>query len=665
MKKRIRIWLCLFFLLMFGKIYPQVNAEQVLNIGRNVLGMEDYMLAIQYFNQAIKAKPYMSDPYFFRALAKLSLDDYAGAEEDCNQALARNKFKVEAYKVRGFARQRLGKDSLAVIDYDQGLRYNPIDKYFLYYKAVAQTELKRYECADSTFTVLLRQYPRFDEGYAAKGRLNVLRGDTVSALVDIDDALSLNKTQVNPYLMRAEIMSRRGDWQTALQDMDEAIRLIPEETDLYINRAYLRYNNNDFFGAMSDYNYALELEPDNLQARYNRALLRFEVRDLVKSVEDFGEVLRLDPLNFHARYNRALINLELGKASAAQKDLQTIANRYPRFYPVYYGLSQARQMQGDMRGAVAYMTKADDMVRNYVDNPKKNPLDRPTISPVANVNSSKDKDEDLSDQEVMDKFNQLITNGDVTETRLSYNEKIKGRVQDRKMQIEPEPMYTLSFKSPPVSLRSVSNYFRELDLLNQQKYISSKLHLVSGMPASASEDEIKWVFEQADGFTSVITSGKGRPVDYLARGVARTMLKDYAGAEEDFNKAIEDTPEFVVALMGRAYVRYLDSFSKEEMSRENEIRLAMNDYDEALRLNPMLVYAWFNKGNIYYGAGDYTSAIQCYNESLKIDPDFGQAYFNRGLSYLSAGNRNQAFSDLGKAGELGVLPSYSLLKRMK
>ena len=38
--------------------YGQVSAEQVLNIGRNVLAMDDYVLSIQYFNQAAKAKPY-------------------------------------------------------------------------------------------------------------------------------------------------------------------------------------------------------------------------------------------------------------------------------------------------------------------------------------------------------------------------------------------------------------------------------------------------------------------------------------------------------------------------------------------------------------------------------------------------------------------------------
>ncbi len=121
----------------------QINAEQCVTIGRNVLSMDDYMLSIQYFNQAIKAKPYLAEPYFYRGLAKLYLEDYKGAEEDCSLAIERNKFKTESYKVRGFARQYLGKDSLAVEDYNIGLKDNPDDKYFLFYKGAAGTELKR------------------------------------------------------------------------------------------------------------------------------------------------------------------------------------------------------------------------------------------------------------------------------------------------------------------------------------------------------------------------------------------------------------------------------------------------------------------------------------------------------------------------------------------
>ena len=89
------------------------------------------------------------------------------------------------------------------------------------------------------------------------------------------------------------------------------------------------------------------------------------------------------------------------------------------------------------------------------------------------------------------------------------------------------------------------------------------------------------------------------------------------------------------------------------------------DYDAALDIDPRLAFVWVNKGNLYYAAGDFTSAIECYGKALELDPAFGAALYNRGLTYLRIGNRRLAFNDLSKAGELGVLPSYNLLKRMK
>lgn len=666
----------------------QVNAEQVTSIGRNVLSMDDYMLAIQYFNQAIKAKPYLPDPYFFRALAKLNLEDYQGAETDCSLAIERNKFKTEAYKLRGFARQQLGRDSLAIADYDIGLEYNPHDKYFLFYKAVAQTDLERYPEADSTFTRLLRLYPSFEEGFAARARLNVLRGDTVSALSDLDRTLSLSKSLVNAYLMRADIEARQRRWEAALSDMDEAIRLMPDEPDLYVNRAFLRYNMDDFFGAMTDYNHTLEIEPRNEAALFNRALLRYEVKDLQRAADDFSAVLEIDPTNFHALYNRGLVWLELGRWQNALRDFAAITKRYPRFYPAYYAIAECRQNMGDLRGAVENFHKADELVRRYVKNPERNPLDRPAIAQATSNSSGQRAEEDETDIEVMDRFNQLVTVNPTQQTQLSYNERIKGRVQDRDVQVEAEPMYALSFSPTPQKLRAISNYFRELDDLNQNRYLKYQFYLTPGLPSPADEKESAALFDFATELEAVVRHGAPRPIDRLALGVALVSLKNFEGAVENLNAALEADPRSGVALMARGYARYAQAMSrlaasrsehedKKEVEKDNgspllarqtamkELSDAVADFDAALALNPRLVYAVFNKGAIHYFLQDFASAIQCYTKAVEIDPDFGEAYFNRGLAYLKTGDKQRAFADLSKAGELGIVPSYNLLKRMK
>lgn len=658
----------------------QINAEQVLTIGKNVLSMDDYMLAIQYFNQAIKAKPYLSDPYFFRALAKLNLEDYAGAEADCSMAIENNKFKVEAYKLRGFARQILGKDSLAIEDYKIGLTYNPLDRNFLFYKAIAETELGKANEADSTFSILLRQYPRYDEGYTARARLNLEKADTTAALQDLDKALEITKSQINPYLMKAEIAWKRKNWNDAASALDAAIRLKPEEPDLYVNRAFVRYNSDDFFGAMNDYNYAIELDPKNSAAFFNRALLRYEVKDLEKAESDMTQVISMTPDNVYAYFNRGLMRLELEKYAAALEDFKIIEKKYPRFYPIYYAMAEAERNMGNIRQAAALANKGERLVERYVENPEKNPLDRPVIAAAETRSvSNYGEKQDESEEEVMERFNRLVTISQSHETSLSYNEKIKGRVQDRDVNVEIEPSYAFTLAKQTETLRSLSNYFRELDDLNQSGILNHKIYLNPGLTSADYGTMMDDLFSISESL-SRREPEKMRPVDYLLLGIVQTMLRNYPEALKSLDRAIEINPQFTVAYMGRAFARYANALSeiklsKQEKDEENSflertaytilLQEALADFDKVLSFNPRVVYAWFNKGNIYYEAGDFPSAMRCYTEALTIDPEFGEAYFNRGLSYLNAGNKNQAFSDLSKAGELGVIPSYNILKRMK
>lgn len=662
--------------------FAQVNAEQVMTIGRNVLSMEDYLLAIQYFNMAIKAKPYLSDAYYLRGLAKLQLDDYEGAIADCTLAIDRNKFKTEAYKVRGFARQRLGLDSLAIEDYNHGLDYNPDDRYFMYYKGIAETELKRYNAADSTLSRLLRRYPKFDEGYIARGRNNILAGDTIKGMADIDRSMSISKTNIGAHLIKAEILAKQGDWTAASEAMDEAVRLRPEETDLYINRAYIRYNKNDFFGAMSDYDYALTLDPKNEVALFNRALLRTEVKALSQASQDFTEVLRLDPTNFHALYNRGLIYLEIGQYRKAYDDFKEIARRYPRFHPAYYAMAECQRNLGNMREMLATIKKADQLVTNYVANPSRNPLDRPTIQAGKTHTGNKHNSKEANEEEFMEKFNQLVTSSTASEPQLAFNDKIKGRVQDRDISVMPEEEFTLSFNPPEISLRNLSNNFRNLDQLNRRQYISRKIYLRQGNPTPSDPDLLSRIFTIEDGFTKdIIASDNPRPIDMFGRGVARIMLKNYDGAIADLTRAIEGSDDFTTALFARAYAygaKAGTNISGDEnhdgdtggaesvrLKRQYNIERSMEDLDALLAIDPTMLYAWFNKGCLYYNSGDFTSAINAYDRALELDPEFGQAYFNRGLAFIRQGNREKAFADLSKAGELGVLQSYNILKRLK
>ncbi|HBG86943.1 MAG TPA: hypothetical protein DDW62_05275, partial [Marinilabiliaceae bacterium] len=89
------------------ELKAQIDTDRMSIIGRNALYFEDYILAIQYFNQIIKAKPYLSEPYYYRAIGKYSLDDLKGAEQDLSTSLEINPYNVDAYNLRGIVRQKL------------------------------------------------------------------------------------------------------------------------------------------------------------------------------------------------------------------------------------------------------------------------------------------------------------------------------------------------------------------------------------------------------------------------------------------------------------------------------------------------------------------------------------------------------------------------------
>lgn len=668
--------------------HAQVNAEQVTNIGRNVLSLEEYMLSIHYFNLAINAKPYMADPYYFRGLAKLMLDDYRGAEADCTEAIEKNKFLTEAYRVRGFARAKMGKDSLALLDFNKGLEYIPVDKYFLFYKGSTQTALEKYDDAEKTFRTLLRYFPSFDSAYSELARLNLQKGDTATAISNLDTAINLNKKEPYPYLMRADIEARNKKWQEARQDLDYAIELMPKETSLYLNRAYIRYNDDDYFGAMSDYNYALELEPENLAARYNRGLLRYEVRDLPGSLQDFTEVLQHEPDNFHARYSRALINLELDKNKEARSDLQKIAEKYPRFYPVYYALAQTEQNMGNLQKAIGYYNKAESLIKGYVTNPSKNTLDKPTItSGTSNTEGHERHDEEETDMEVMERFNKLVTVSS-TETAPKYSYKqegIKGKIQDRDMKVSLEPMYAISLYDNTSELRNSRNYFRELSDINNAGYSRFNLFVTNEPSVPSDSSEIERLFDLCNSLSSDMEKSdyKERPVDYLSRGILLFLLKDYEHASVDFDKAIALKNDMTTALFARAYLKVakakmngvqagdepgnkdVKNLPIDAMERRSNYLSALKDLEEAVKIAPQLIYGWYNRGYLLYEMEDYTSALECFTKAIEIDKDFGEAYFNRGLTYMRLGNKAAGRADLSKAGELGVLPSYNVLKRMQ
>ena len=117
------------------------------------------------------------------------------------------------------------------------------------------------------------------------------------------------------------------------------------------------------------------------------------------------------------------------------------------------------------------------------------------------------------------------------------------------------------------------------------------------------------------------------------------------------------------------YGRYLlgyeqgDGAARQALLRKDLDDIAA-DYRKVLELSPRTPVAYFNLGNIYFEMEDYDLATEAYNKAIELKPDFGEAYYNRGYISLRNGHRGAGIADLSKAGELGIVPAYNLIKRI-
>ena len=702
-----KIIVSLLVLLMACPMVAQINTNRVLAIGRTALYFEDYVLSIQYFNQVIRSKPWLAEPYFYRAVAKISLDDFKGAEEDCTLCLERNPFLVQAYYARGIARQSMDQFDDAIADYNKGLEFKPEDRQMLSNMAVAYIQKKDFEGAKATFHTLMEAFPRYSMNYLTRAAMFLEEGDTIQALADYDKAIELDPYYAPGYGNRALVRYQIHELDSALTDLNEAIRLDTRESGYYINRGLVRYQQNNLRGAMEDYDQVIRMDSHNLIARFNRGLLRYQVGDNNRAIEDFDVVLEQEPDNYMAYYNRALLRYETGNFAGAVKDFDVVLGQYPNFLPGYYSRSEAKRKMNDLAGADRdYWTamKMEEQARqgkrpgSTTTGNNASTAGQTASTAAADSTATEDNTRELSDKNI-NKFNRLVVYDKEEERRNKYQSEVRGRVQDRNVRVDLEQPFVLTYYERPNAVKKQVYYAKMVEEFNRGQSLRYAIR-ITNEEAALSEDQVASHFASIDDYSAQIDRKPGDVNAYFGRGMDFMLVQDFAEALKDFDRVIELDPQFTMAYFNRAVVRYKQYIyrqSQKESSGNEMINMGMNltigkvpsanmsdptalklkdnqrsyefeailrDYDRVIELNPGFVYAYFNRGNLRCSQRDFRAAILDYNEAIERDPEFAEAYFNRGLARLSMGDLNRGIADLSKAGELGIVNAYSIIKRM-
>ncbi len=130
-----------------------------------------------------------------------------------------------------------------------------------------------------------------------------------------------------------------------------------------------------------------------------------------------------------------------------------------------------------------------------------------------------------------------------------------------------------------------------------------------------------------------------RAVFYFNRAIVRKDLGDKQGAIDDYNQAIKINPNLADAYYNRGLVR------SELGDKQGEI----DDYNQAIKINPNYAQAYYNRGNARFVLGDKQGAIDDYNLAIKFNPNLALAYNNRGIVRDDLGDKQGAIDDYNLA----------------
>src|SRR5688572_1878859 len=166
------------------------------------------------------------------------------------------------------------------------------------------------------------------------------------------------------------------------------------------------------------------------------------------------------------------------------------------------------------------------------------------------------------------------------------------------------------------------------------------------------------LYEKREFMEALLNLNKAIEVDptyaaaYYVRGNIKDAFDDRHGAMKDYNLAIEKNPKFADAFFSRGNVKM----------KLQDYYGAIDDYSAAIKINENYIDAYFQRGKAKHFLQAYEDAINDCSKIIQLHPKNVDAYYMRGILRIDFGDTKNGCLDLSKAGELGDLKAYEMIK---
>ena len=140
-------------------------------------------------------------------------------------------------------------------------------------------------------------------------------------------------------------------------------------------------------------------------------------------------------------------------------------------------------------------------------------------------------------------------------------------------------------------------------------------------------------------FTSQMRDHPKDSFPILMRATVWHDKKDVGRAMEDYTEAIRLDPQNAALYCNRGYLR----------GEQNEFDKAIADFTEAIRLDPRDPIAYLHRGHAWSEQHQYDKAVADFTETIRLNPQNAYAFRSRGHAWLDKGDQNAAVVDFTEA----------------
>ncbi|MGO9111129.1 MAG: tetratricopeptide repeat protein, partial [Thermoguttaceae bacterium] len=194
--------------------------------------------------------------------------------------------------------------------------------------------------------------PKYAEAYVNRGHVWMQEGETDKALADCNQALSLNPNDADAYSCRARVWEKKGKYDELMADCNRALALNPKIADAYIGRGIAWDEKGEYDKAIADFNHSLALNPRFAEAYNCRSLVWDNKREYDKAIADCNQALALNPKLAEAYSNRGQAWNNKGKYDKAIADCNQALALNPKLANAYINRGVAWCEKGEREKAI-------------------------------------------------------------------------------------------------------------------------------------------------------------------------------------------------------------------------------------------------------------------------------------------------------------------------